>query len=199
MNERRSVEGQDELQTPRLRLRRWLPSDRDAFAAINADPKVMRYLPGPLSREQSDAMVDRIEAHFEQHGFGLWNVEVRGVTHCAGFIGLTVPRFEAPFTPCVEIGWRLASDQWGKGYATEGALAALRYGFEKLQLDEIISMTVPKNVASRRVMEKIGLKYDPNGDFDHPMFPDDPHLCRHVLYRGSAEELLNQAEPRRDG
>ncbi len=186
MNRDLSRSSADELRTPRLRLRRWLPGDRDAFAAINADPEVMRYLPGPLTREQSDAMVDRIEAHFETHGFGLWAVEVRGEAPCAGFIGLAVPRFEAHFTPCVEIGWRLASSHWGQGYATEGAAAALRYGFESLNLNEIISMTVPKNVASRRVMEKIGLNHDPSGDFDHPMFPDDPRLCRHVLYRGRA-------------
>jgi RimJ/RimL family protein N-acetyltransferase len=158
----------------------------------------MRYLPGPLSREQSDAMVDRIKAHFDKHEFGFWAVEVRGVTHFAGFIGLAIPRFEAPFTPCVEIGWRLASDQWGKGYATEGALAALRYGFERLQLDEIVSMTVPENIASRRVMEKIGLKHDPSGDFDHPMYPARPHLCRHVLYRGTAAALSERSDPGRD-
>jgi RimJ/RimL family protein N-acetyltransferase len=172
-----------ELRTDRLRLRRWLPADHAPFAALNADPRVTEYLPGPLSREESDALVARIEAHFDQHGFGLWAVETRHVEAFAGFIGLLVPRFEAHFTPCVEIGWRLGAEHWGHGYATEGARAVLAFGFEELGLEEIVSFTVPGNARSRRVMERIGMTYDPADDFDHPSLPEGHPLRRHVLYR----------------
>jgi RimJ/RimL family protein N-acetyltransferase len=172
-----------ELQTDRLRLRRWLADDRELFARLNADLRVVEFFPGPLSREESDAMADRIDAHFERHGFGLWAVEVNGVTKFAGFVGLSIPRFEAPFTPCVEIGWRLDADHWNRGYATEGARAALEFGFQFLQLDEIVSFTVPANVRSRRVMEKIGMTHSPGDDFEHPALPEGHTLRRHVLYR----------------
>src|SRR5207248_4073949 len=135
-----------ELRTARLLLRRWLPADREPFAALNADPRVMEYLPAPLSREESDARASRVEAHFEEHGFGLWAVEIPGVTPFAGFIGMTVPTFEAQFMPCVEIGWRLAAEHWNRGYATEGARATLDFGFRWLGLDQILSYTVPNNL-----------------------------------------------------
>jgi RimJ/RimL family protein N-acetyltransferase len=150
---------------------------------LNADPRVVEFLPGPLSREQSDAVVDRIEAHFDRHGFGQWAVEIPGVTRLAGFIGLSIPRFEAPFTPCIEVGWRLAAEYWKRGYATEGARAALDFGFNVLQVEEIVSFTVPANVRSRRVMEKIGMTHSPSDDFDHPLLPEGHPLRRHVLYR----------------
>ncbi len=172
-----------ELRTERLLLRRWQPEDRAPFAALNADVRVVEHLPGPLSRADSDAVAARIETHFAQRGFGLWAVEVVGAAPFIGFIGLAVPRFEAAFTPCVEIGWRLAAEYWGRGYATEGARAALQFGFEQVGLDEIVSFTVPDNVRSRRVMEKIGLKHDPADDFDHPVLPEGHRLRRHVLYR----------------
>jgi RimJ/RimL family protein N-acetyltransferase len=172
-----------ELRTERLCLRRWRPADRAPFAAMNADPKVMEYFPGLLSREASDERVDRIEAHFSEHGFGLWAVEIAGVMPFAGFIGLGVVRFEAPFTPCVEVGWRLAADCWGSGFATEGARAALAFGFENLRLAEIVSFTVPANLRSRRVMEKLGMTHHPGEDFDHPVLPEGHPLRRHVLYR----------------
>jgi RimJ/RimL family protein N-acetyltransferase len=171
------------LRTDRLRLRRWLESDFAHFAAVNADPRVTEFLPALMTREESDALVMRIEAHFEQHGFGLWAVELRETGAFAGFIGLAIPRFEAHFTPCVEIGWRLAAQYWGHGYATEGARAALKFGFEELGLGEIVSFTVPGNLRSRRVMEKIGMTHDPADDFDHPMLPEGHPLRRHVLYR----------------
>ena len=133
------------------------PADRIPFAAMNADPSVMRYLPAALSPDESDALIARIEAHFDRHGFGLWAVEIPEVAPFAGFIGLSIPGFEAPFTPCVEIGWRLAAGHWGRGYATEGARAVLAFGFETLELDEIVSMTVPDNLRSRAVMERIGM------------------------------------------
>ena len=172
-----------ELRTERLRLRRWRPADRAPFAALNADPRVMAHFPATLSREESNTLAARVEAHFDQHGFGLCAVEVPEVAPFVGFLGLSVPRFEAHFTPCVEIGWRLAPEHWGKGYATEGARAVLAFGFETLQLGEIVSFTTTGNLPSRRVMEKIGMTHDPVDDFDHPGLPDGHPLRRHVLYR----------------
>lgn len=175
-----------ELRSQRLLLRAWRAADRAPFAALNADPAVMEHFPALLTVEQSDAMVDRIEAHFETHGFGLWAVEAPGVADFIGFVGLSVPAFSAPFTPCVEIGWRLARAHWGAGYASEAARAALEFGFGELRLDEIVSFTVPDNVRSRRVMQRLGLHHDPADDFDHPNLPDGHRLRRHVLYRKRA-------------
>jgi RimJ/RimL family protein N-acetyltransferase len=178
-----------QLQTPRLILRQWLPTDREPFAALNADPRVVECLPGALTREQSDNLADRIESHFAERSFGLWAVEIKNVAPFVGFIGLAVPRFEAHFTarsdgkPCVEIGWRLASEHWNKGYATEGARAALDFGFNELNLNEIVSFTSPDNVRSRRVMEKLAMMHDPRDDFEHPNLPKGDRLRRHVLYR----------------
>jgi RimJ/RimL family protein N-acetyltransferase len=172
-----------ELQTERLRLRRWVAGDRVPFAALNTDPRVMEYLPAALSRDESDRFIARIEAHFDAHGFGLWALEIPDVAPLAGFIGLTIPGFEAHFTPCVEIGWRLAAGLWGRGYATEGARAVLTFGFETLQLGEIVSFTVPDNVRSRRVMERIGMTHNPADDFDYLTLPEGHPLRRHVLYR----------------
>jgi ribosomal-protein-alanine N-acetyltransferase len=171
------------LRTERLLLRRWRPEDRIAFARMNADPRVMEFFPAVQSREESDAVADRIEAHFQQHGFGLWAVQIAGVTPFAGFIDLTHTRFEAHFTPAIEVGWRLAADHWNRGYATEGARAALDFGFTTLGLNEIVSFTVPTNLRSRRVMEKIGMIHCPDDDFDHPLVPEGHRLRRHVLYR----------------
>lgn len=172
-----------ELTTERLVLRRWRPEDRPAFAAMNADPRVMRHFPSLLSREESDATADRVEAYFQKHGYGLWAVEIPGAAPFAGFVGLSSPRFESHFTPCVEIGWRLAAEHWRRGYATEGARAALRFAFETLALDEVVALTVPDNLASRRVMEKLGMTRDPADDFEHPSIAEGHPLRRHVLYR----------------
>ncbi len=150
---------------------------------MNADPRVAEYLPTPLSRGESEAFVTRVEAHFKKHGFGLWAVEVLENHRLAGYVGLMRPRFEAHFTPCVEVGWRLAVEHWGKGYATEGARAAIAYGFDVIGLREILSWTVPANMRSRRVMEKLGMTRDPADDFDHPLLPEGHPLRRHVLYR----------------
>jgi RimJ/RimL family protein N-acetyltransferase len=169
--------------TPRLILRRFVPADREPFAAMNADPEVMHHFPGVLSREESDRVAGRIEAHFAQRGFGLWAVEIPGVTAFAGLVGLAVPRFEAAFTPCVEVSWRLARAHWGQGYATEAAGAALGFGFDQLGLNEIVSFTVPDNLRSRRVMERLGMTHDARDDFDHPLLADGHPLRRHVLYR----------------
>jgi len=172
-----------ELRTRRLYLRRWSPDDREPFARLNADPRVVEFLPGPLSRAESDAVADRIEAHFQRHGFGAWALEIPENSRFAGFLGLTIPRFEAHFTPCVEIGWRLAAEHWNRGYATEGARAALEFAFVQLHLAEVVSFTVPANLRSRRVMEKIGMTYAASDDFDHPTLPEGHPLRRHVLYR----------------
>jgi RimJ/RimL family protein N-acetyltransferase len=172
-----------EIRTERLLLRRWREEDRIPFAAMNADARVMEHFPGLQTREESDAAYDRIQAHFEQRGYGLWAVEVVGGAAFIGFVGLAVPRFEAAFTPCVEIGWRLAAEHWGHGYATEGARAALVFGFEQIGLAEILSFTVPANARSRRVMEKIGMTHDERDDFEHPLLAEGHRLRRHVLYR----------------
>jgi RimJ/RimL family protein N-acetyltransferase len=172
-----------ELRTERLYLRRWRIDDRAPFARLNSDPRVVEFLPGALSQEVSDALADRIQAHFEEHGFGQCAVEISGIARFAGFIGLSLPRFEAKFTPCIEVGWRLDPDFWNQGYATEGAQAALKFGFEALQATEIVSFTVPANIRSRRVMEKLGMTYSASDDFDHPLVPDGHPLRRHVLYR----------------
>jgi RimJ/RimL family protein N-acetyltransferase len=177
----------DQLLTARLLLRRWREEDRDPFARINADPRVMRFFPEELSRAQSDALFDRAEMHFAMHGFGPFAAELRETGQLAGFIGLVVPSFEAHFTPAVEIGWRLDAAVWNQGLATEGAREVLRYGLEELCLPEIVSFTVPDNLASRRVMEKIGLARDIAGDFDHPRLPEGHPLRRHVLYRMKAQ------------
>jgi RimJ/RimL family protein N-acetyltransferase len=174
-----------ELRTDRLLLRRWTEADHEPFAALNADPLVTEFLPAILSREESDAVIQRLEAHFERHGFGFWAVETEDGS-CAGFVGLSVPRFEAAFTPCVEIAWRLAPEHWGRGYATEAARAALAFGFEVVGLEEILSFTVPANVASRRVMEKIGMRCDRADDFEHPSLAEGHRLRHHVLYRALA-------------
>jgi RimJ/RimL family protein N-acetyltransferase len=156
------------LSTARLRLRRWREEDLPAFAAVNADPRVMEFMPKLLSRAESDALAERISQNFVIHGFGGWAIEVPGVADFIGFAGLSVPRFEAHFTPCVEIGWRLAYDFWGFGYATEAARVALEYGFQEIGLEEIVSFTTTKNQRSRRVMERIGMKRSEEDDFLHP-------------------------------
>ena len=177
-----------ELRTDRLLLRGWRESDRAPFAAMNADPVVMEHFPAPMTAADSDAFVDGIEQGFREHGFGLWAVEVPGEADFIGFVGLAVPRFEAAFTPCVEVGWRLATAAWGRGFATEGARAAVAFGFNRAGLDEIVSFTSPLNVRSRRVMERIGMTHDPADDFDHPALPPGHRLSRHVLYRLSREQ-----------
>jgi RimJ/RimL family protein N-acetyltransferase len=174
--------------TERLILRRWRDADREPFAAMNADPEVVEHLQGPLSRERSDAFVDRIETHWETHGWGLWAVEVPAVAPFIGYVGLWPADYVEP--GMVEVGWRLARRHWGNGYVTEAAREALRFGFVDVGLPEIVSFTVPQNERSWRVMERIGLIRDLSGDFDHPRVDAAayPHLVRHVLYRLSRED-----------
>jgi RimJ/RimL family protein N-acetyltransferase len=182
------------LRTDRLVLRRWRDADREPFAALNADPVVMERLTTTLTRSASDAMIDSIEADFDERGFGLWAVEVTDGPSCIGFVGLNVPGFEAEFTPCVEVGWRLARDAWGHGYATEAARAAIADGFTRVGLDEIVSFTTPGHTRSRAVMERLGMTHDPADDFGHPRLPEDHRLHRHVLYRLPAATWRAQTE-----
>jgi RimJ/RimL family protein N-acetyltransferase len=176
--------------TSRLRLRQWEDRDRAPFAALNADPLVMRHFPAPLTREQSDAMVDRLLQGLHTKGYGLWAVEVRATGAFIGFVGLSSPVWEAAFTPCTEVGWRLAQPAWGQGYATEAAQAALATGFGPVGLSDVVSFTTIGNVRSRRVMERLGMKRDPSEDFDHPLLSDD-RLRRHVLYRLSRADWVS--------
>ena len=170
------------LRTERLALRQWRDDDLGPFAALNADPEVMEHFPATLSRAESDAFVERMRAGIEERGFGLWAVEVVETGEFAGFVGLAEPRFDAHFTPAVEIGWRLGRAHWGRGYATEAARAAAAFAFDELRLAELVSFTAAVNGRSRRVMERLGMTHDPADDFDHPNVPEGP-LRRHVLYR----------------
>jgi RimJ/RimL family protein N-acetyltransferase len=171
------------IETDRMILRRWQPSDLVPFVNLNADPRVMEFFPATLSRSETEAMTSKIEERMRQQGFGLWAAEVKRTKDFIGFIGLNVPGYPLPFSPCVEIGWRLAFDYWGNGYAQEGARAVLAFGFETLHLKEIVSFTTVGNLRSRRVMERIGMTYDAQGDFDHPQLPKAHPLIKHVLYR----------------
>lgn len=171
------------LTTERLILRPWRDADLAPFAALNADPEVMAHFPMPLAREESDALAARIRGGLGAEGFGLWAVEVRGGAPFIGFVGLAAPSFSTHFTPCIEVGWRLARAHWGQGYASEAAEAAVADGFARLGLAEIVSFTVPANLRSRAVMERLGMTRDPADDFDHPRLPEGHPLRRHVLYR----------------
>jgi RimJ/RimL family protein N-acetyltransferase len=171
------------LSTERLVLRRWRPADLAPFADMNADPVVMQHMARTLTRTDSDAFVGRIEAEFEACGFGLWAVEIPGTAPFIGYVGLHRVPFDAPFTPAVEVGWRLALQFWGHGYATEAARAAVRYGYEEVGLDEIVSFTTPGNVAAWKVMERLGMRRDPSSDFAHPELPAGHPLRWHVFYR----------------
>lgn len=146
----------------------------------------MEHLPGLMTREDSDAFVDRIEAHWRNRGFGLWAVEIPDEAELIGYVGLAVH----PFMATPEIGWRLARRFWGRGFATEASRAALGDGFERVGLNEVVSFTIPANVRSTRVMERLGMTHDPKDDFDHPRFPPGHRLSRHVLYRIDRERWL---------
>ncbi|WP_193188815.1 GNAT family N-acetyltransferase [Nisaea sediminum] len=177
------------IESERLLLRRWKPEDRTPFAALNGSAKVTEFLPKQLTRAESDDLLDRVEAHFKTRGFGLFAVERKDTGAFIGWTGLSVPRFEAPFMPAVEIGWRLAEEHWGHGFATEAARRSLAFGFGDLGLAEIVSFTVPANLRSRAVMERLGMTRDPEDDFDHPNLAPDHPLRRHVLYRLKREDF----------
>lgn len=177
-----------QIQTQRLKLRRWRTTDLKPFAALNADPTVMEHFPSVMTGADTARMIARIEEHFQEHGYGLWAVERRASGALVGFTGLSVPNFKAAFMPAVEVGWRFSKEHWGNGYATEAARAALGFGFEQARLDEIVSFTTPANVRSTAVMERIGMTHDASGDFDHPSIATDSPLRRHVLYRMTASD-----------
>jgi ribosomal-protein-alanine N-acetyltransferase len=179
------------LQTERLILRDWQDSDREPFHAIVSDPRVMEYFPAPLTREESDRLIDRCRAHQAAHGFTFYAVELRATGELIGFEGLAhTTAEEMPFPPTVEIGWRLGFPYWNRGFATEAARACLDFGFDALNLDEIVAFAVTANIRSRRVMEKLGMTRDPAEDFDHPRLPGGHPLRRHVLYRIHRENRL---------
>lgn len=176
------------LRTERLILRDWRDADVAPFAALNADPEVGQFILGPLERTKSDALADRIRIAIAERGWGLWAVEIVGGEPFIGFTGITPINFEAAFAPATEIGWRLARSAWGHGYATEAANAVLAHAFETLGFDALVSITATINRRSRRVMERIGMRYDPAGDFDHPAIAPDHPISRHVLYRLDAAD-----------
>jgi RimJ/RimL family protein N-acetyltransferase len=171
------------LTTQRLVLRPWRDADIDPFAALNADPVVMEHFPATLTPAEATSLAEGIQQDLAERGFGWWAAEIPGEAPFIGFIGLSVPTFEAQFTPCVEIGWRLAKEHWGRGYAKEGARECLRFGFEDLALKEIVSFTAIPNLRSQAVMQRLGMTHDPADDFDHPKLPEGHPLRRHVLYR----------------
>jgi 3-dehydroquinate dehydratase/shikimate dehydrogenase len=183
------------LRSERLLLRPWRESDRAPFAALNADPKVMEHFPRVQTREESDAGVDRMMARMAEQGFGLWAVEVPGVSEFIGFIGLN-PADAVLGRPVLEIGWRLAAEHWGRGFATEGARASLAHAFDVLGRDEIVSFTTAANDRSRHVMEKLGMTRRPEDDFDHPGVPPSWSGRRHVLYRITRPEWRSVAPAR---
>jgi RimJ/RimL family protein N-acetyltransferase len=175
------------LRGNRVALRGWEPRDAEPFAAMNADPVVMEHFPAALTRAESDAMIERLQHGLESRGWGSWCLDIDGA--CAGFVGLTPVSFEARFTPCVEIGWRVAAAYWGMGYATEAARLALGVGFSTVRLDEIVSFTAVANWRSRRVMERLGMRRSASEDFEHPRVPQGHTLRLHVLYRLAAHDF----------
>ena len=176
-----------EFTTSRLRLRQWRSSDCGPFAELNADPRVMEFFPSTLAPEASHVAVHRWQSQIAERGWGLWAAELRGTNEFIGFVGLQVPVAPLPFAPCVEVGWRLAHAHWGKGYATEGARGALRVGFGRLELQEIVSFTAVNNVRSRAVMERLGMR-EAESTFEHPSVPEGSPLRWHCLYRLSREQ-----------
>ena len=174
------------IETDRLILRNWREQDRPAFFEMNADPKVMRFFERTRSRAEADAALDRFVREIDRNGYGFWAVELREIGQAIGFTGLRDIDFGAPFTPAIEIGWRLLTSHWGNGYATEAARACLVYGFEHLALPEIVSFAVAENRPSRRVMERIGMHREPEYDFDHPDVTPGSPLARHAFYRLTA-------------
>lgn len=183
-----------EFETERLRLRQWHDSDREPFAALNADPKVMAFFPALLTRAESDAMADRCQALIAERGWGFWAVETKATREFIGFVGLHAVAPELPFAPGVEIGWRLAVKHWGKGFATEAAGGALRVGFEQLGLPEIVSFTAVGNMRSRAVMERLGM-LEAKETFEHPKIPVGHVLRTHCLYRLSRGNEAKAGNP----
>ncbi|EPJ85240.1 acetyltransferase, GNAT family protein [Pseudomonas sp. CFII64] len=178
------------LESARLLMRQWRDDDLPAFAALCADPQVMRYFPAPLTRLESAALIGRVRGHFAELGFGMWALERKDSGEFIGFTGLCVVGFDAHFTPAVEIGWRLAREHWGFGYASEAAWTALGCGFERLGLEQIVSFTAVSNLPSQKVMQAIGMLSDPTENFEHPKLPTGHPLRPHVLYRINRQQWL---------
>lgn len=176
------------LNTPRLLLRPWKEADLALFAEMNRDPRVREFFPSLLKQEESDRMAHAYMSHIEIYGWGLWAVELKANGHFIGFIGLQHVDFVAPFTPAVEIGWRLAHPYWGNGYATEGALEALNCAFLQIKLPQVVSFAVYNNQRSQQVMKKIGMHHRPEEDFEHPLLPQGHPMRKHVLYRVSRDD-----------
>ena len=185
--------------TPRLRLRQWQAQDKPAFAALNADPEVMRYFPGTQTREQSDRSIAVWADELADRGWSNWAVEQLSDGDFVGFVGLTVPRRALPFMPCLEIGYRLAKRHWGKGYATEAGQEVLRVGFEQLALPEVVSFTARLNLPSQAVMQRLGMVCDALEDFDHPALDEGSALRRHCLYRLPRARWLSLRAPQPPG
>ena len=171
-----------EPSTARLLLRQWREEDRAPFAELNADPLVMAHFPATLTQDESDALMDRCSRHLDRDGYGLWAVQIRANSAFVGFVGLSAPAWDAAFTPCTEIGWRLARSAWGHGFATEAAKSVLAAAFGELELDEVVSFATTHNLPSQQVMQRLGMTHDPSQDFDHPRVIAGPQR-RHVLYR----------------
>jgi len=188
----KSMTGLIEFDTERLRLRQWCAADRQPFAALNADPRVMAFYASPLDRAASDAMADRCQSLIAERGWGFWAVEMKKTREFIGFVGLHIPAPELPFSPCVEIGWRLAFQHWGKGFATEAARSALRVGFELLGLQKIVSFASVGNLRSRAVMERLGMQ-ETAGTFEHPNVPEGNALRQHCLYRMTRRQWAEKA------
>ncbi|MBD3670453.1 MAG: GNAT family N-acetyltransferase [Gammaproteobacteria bacterium] len=172
----------ERLYSERLILRQWQELDRAIFAHINADPDVMAYFPTTLSQQESNQLLDRLAHHIAEKGWGLWALEQIDSAHLVGFVGLQEVNDALPFSPAVEIGWRLAREYWGQGFATEAAKRVLTFAFEELELNEIVSFTSIHNTRSRAVMERLGM-LDSHNDFDHPALPQGHYLQSHALYR----------------
>ncbi|KTD60363.1 acetyltransferase [Legionella sainthelensi] len=171
------------IETDRLVLRTWSNEDVVEYYRINQDPKVIEFLKGSLTMNEVTDFISSMNNQFDELGYTLWAAEEKTKGQFIGFIGLNLIKWEAPFGQAVEVGWRLGSKYWKKGYATEGARACLKYGFNQCDLKEIVSFTVPANIRSFRVMEKIGMIRDLDGDFAHPNLPLDHRLSKHILYR----------------
>lgn len=183
-----------ELHTPRLLLRTWRPEDLPGFAALNADPQVMRHFPSVLSRAQSDASARRLQAHFVQHGFGCWVLERHAQPGLLGVLGLQRVDFAAEFAPAVEIAWRVQRAHWRQGYALEAAQAVLAFAFEQLQLEQLLAFTVPANLPSQALMQRLGMQRNPAEDFQHPLLPVGHPLRAHLLYRLRRDSWLAQTQ-----
>ncbi len=177
------------IETDRLILRTWIEADKFDYYLINQDPKVIEHLPSSITLEEASTFADKTNLHQSEKGFCLWAAELKSTGEFIGFIGLNYTNWPAHFTPAIEVGWRLGSKFWGHGYATEGALASLKFGFDKCGLNEIVSFTVPANSRSIKVMERIGMKRDIEGDFAHPKYPPEHRLSKHVLYKISKDIL----------